>query len=169
MPAPLSQPVPPARSRPTTARTRAVPTDSSLPAPRPVPTDSSLRRPRPVPPASLLSLALTTLLACGPPPEQPGPAAKAAARDLWQTRCVTCHGPQGRGDGPSGRALIQRPRDFHDASFQARATDDHLRRVIVEGGHAVGLSRDMAANPDLESRPAVVDELVQIVRSFSAP
>ena len=88
-----------------------------------------------------------------------------AARDLWATRCANCHGPDGRGDGPSGRALVQPPRDFHDAAWQARVTDDHLRRTIVEGGHSVGLSRDMSANADLAHRPAVVDELVQIVRS----
>ena len=108
---------------------------------------------------------LAALLACTPPAEPPGPAAKAAARELWTTRCANCHGPDGRGDGPSGRVLLKPPRDFHDATWQAGVTDDHLRRTIVEGGHSVGLSRDMAANADLAHRPAVVDELVQIVRS----
>lgn len=132
------------------------------PGPRPAPRDSPRR---PVPGASLILSA--ALLACGPPPDLPGPAAAAAAADLWQTRCANCHGLNGRGDGPSGRALLQRPRDFHDPAWHARVTDDHLRRTIVEGGHSVGLSPDMAANTDLADRPAVVDELVKLVRGFA--
>lgn len=114
------------------------------------------------------ALVALALVACGPP-DPPGPAAAAAARELWQTRCATCHGPRGRGDGPSGRALFPAPRDFHDPAWQARVTDDHLRRIIVEGGHSVGLSRDMAANADLAGRPAVVGELVKIVRGLADP
>jgi mono/diheme cytochrome c family protein len=125
-------------------------------------------RPRPVPRDMLAVLAAMSFgPACNPPPEPPGPAAAAAARDLFRTRCANCHGPDGRGNGPSGRALDPAPRDFHDPAWQARVTDDHLRRTIVEGGHAVGLSPDMAANLDLDGRPAVVDELVAIVRGFA--
>jgi hypothetical protein len=46
--------------------------------------------------------------------------------------------------------------------------DARLRRVIVEGGAALGLSRDMAANADLAARPAMVGALVEIVRGFAA-
>lgn len=113
-------------------------------------------------------LLAALLAACGPEPEVDGPAVRAAARELFTSRCANCHGPQGRGDGPSGRALDPRPRDFHDAAWQARVDDAHLRRVIVEGGAAVGLSTDMAANVDLEGRPATVAELVRIVRGFAA-
>lgn len=108
------------------------------------------------------------LMGCGPEPELAGPALRAAAQELWQARCATCHGLDGRGDGPSGRALDPRPRDFHDAAWQASRDDAWLRRVIVEGGAAHGLSSDMAANVDLEGRPATVDELVRIVRGFAA-
>lgn len=103
---------------------------------------------------------------CGPEPEVDGPAVRAAAAEMWQTRCGNCHGLDGRGDGPSGRALEPRPRDFHDAGWQARVEDAHLRRVIIEGGAAHGLSADMAANPDLEDRPAIVEALVRTVRGF---
>jgi cytochrome c553 len=104
---------------------------------------------------------------CTPPAEPPGPAAEAAARELWRTRCANCHGVDGRGDGPSGRALAARPRDFHDPAWQAQVDDERLRRVIVEGGAAHGLSADMAANADLAHRAAVVDELVRTVRGFA--
>lgn len=113
-----------------------------------------------------LGWALVVMVGCGPEPEVDGPAVRAAAAEMWRTRCGNCHGPDGRGDGPSGRALDPRPRDFHDAGWQARVEDAHLRRVIIEGGAAHGLSADMAANPDLEGRPAMVEALVRTVRGF---
>ena len=111
-------------------------------------------------------LALLAGLGCGPEPALDGPAVRAAAEELWRARCGNCHGVDGRGDGPSGRALDPRPRDFHDAAWQARVDDAHLRRVIVEGGAAHGLSRDMAANPDLADRPAIVEALLRRIRGF---
>jgi len=106
------------------------------------------------------------LSACGPEPELSGAQVQAAARELWQARCANCHGVAGHGDGPSGRALGVRPRDFHDAAWQGRVDDAYLRRVIVEGGGAHGLSADMAANVDLADRPAIVGELVRTIREF---
>ncbi len=103
---------------------------------------------------------------CGREPELTGPALEVFVGELWQTRCGTCHGALGRGDGPSGRALDPRPRDFHDAAWQARVDDGHLRAVIVEGGAAHGLSANMAANLDLVDRPATVDALVRKIRGF---
>lgn len=113
-------------------------------------------------------VALVVLGGCGRDPELEGPALRAAAAELWQGRCANCHGIEGRGNGPSGQALRQRPRDFHDAAWQASRDDAWLRRVIVEGGGAHGLSPDMAANVDLEGRPMIVNELVRIVRGFGA-
>lgn len=106
------------------------------------------------------------LAACGPEPELTGPQVQAAARELWQARCANCHGAEGRGDGPTGRNLDPRPRDFHDEDWQRRVDDGHLRRVIVEGGAAHGLSADMVANADLADRPAIVGELVRTIRGF---
>ncbi|MBL9100085.1 MAG: hypothetical protein JNL82_03950 [Myxococcales bacterium] len=180
-----TQPVPKAsHTQPVPKASHTQPVPKAIPVPpvpkarpaRPAPKASPTR---PVPKAShflphlrtslvLLAPLLLVLAACAPP-DPPGPAAAAAARELWRTRCANCHGPHGRGDGPSGRALFPAPRDFHDPTWQAGVTDDHLRRIIVEGGHSVGLSRDMAANADLAGRPAVVGELVQIVRGFGQP
>lgn len=140
----------------------------TLPVPKASPKSPALKASLDLTPLVLLAPLLLALSACAPP-DPPGAAAAAAARELWQTRCANCHGPHGRGDGPSGRALFPAPRDFHDPTWQAGVTDDHLRRIIVEGGHSVGLSRDMAANADLAGRPAVVGELVQIVRGFGQP
>ena len=104
---------------------------------------------------------------CAAEPELEGAALRAQAQELWRARCATCHGPVGRGDGPTGRGLDPRPRDFQDAGWQARVDDARLRRVIVEGGAALGLSAEMAANADLAARPAMVGALIEIVRGFA--
>ena len=69
-----------------------------------------------------------------------GSEAPAGGRELYDTWCAMCHGDTGRGDGPLGRDLLPRPRDFTEAMYQVRTTasgelptDPDLRRVIDEG------------------------------------
>ncbi|WP_434415378.1 cytochrome c [Nannocystis pusilla] len=117
-----------------------------------------------------LKVALALLLgpaACEPRVElKPGdPELVRAARQIFDNRCANCHGPHGRGDGPAGRALSPRPRDFGDPAWQASVDDARLRQVIVGGGAAVGLSAHMQANPDLADSPVLVGELIGIVRA----
>ena len=83
------------------------------------------------------------------------------------TRCSTCHGTEGKGNGPAAITLNPKPRNYTDVAWQKSVTDDHLREIIVKGGAAVGKSPLMPPNPDLENKPDVVNGLVTIVRSFS--
>jgi len=92
------------------------------------------------------------------------PEAKAAA--LFEGLCASCHGLDGRAETDTAKALTPRPRAFVDAAWQASVTDEHLAKVIVEGGAAVGKSPLMPANPDLADQPAVVQALVKRVRSL---
>ena len=95
------------------------------------------------------------------------PASPAAEADkVWTTRCVTCHGNSGVGDGPGAAALDPKPRSFSDAEWQTATDDERIKKVIVEGGASVGLSATMAPNPDLKDKADVVAELVKKVRSF---
>lgn len=93
-------------------------------------------------------------------------AAKAEADTVWQQRCSTCHGAGGKGDGAAAAALNPKPRDFTLASWQTTVTDEHIEKVIVEGGQSVGLSMLMTANPDLASKPEVVQALRAHVREL---
>ncbi|HGG56778.1 MAG TPA: c-type cytochrome [Nannocystis exedens] len=114
----------------------------------------------------MLSRALAVTLAvisCGGAPAI-DPAIEA--QSVWQTRCVNCHGSRGRGDGPAGRATSPPPRDFSDPNWQRN--DGQIRLAILYGGAAAGLNPAMAPNPDLRDKPAVVEALVAIVRSFGA-
>ncbi|MFO0762218.1 MAG: hypothetical protein U0359_37610, partial [Byssovorax sp.] len=92
------------------------------------------------------------------------PAAEAKA--IFEERCVPCHGPDGRGNGPSSSALNPKPRNYHDPEFQARVTDEGIAKTFLEGGGAVGKSPVMPSNPDLVKKPEVVKELVKIIRGF---
>jgi len=88
------------------------------------------------------------------------------AKTYFAERCVTCHGAGGEGDGPSGRNLQPWPRNLTNAEWQAKTTDEQIRKVIVGGGASVGKSAAMPANPELADKPEIVQGLVEIVRAF---
>lgn len=142
------------------------------------------RRTRPMPWLAALALAL---VACGEPPAQTGasepeparqPAAapapapsapadlRAEAEELFAMRCQTCHGPEGAGDGPGSAALTPKPRNFQDQEWQASVSDEHIANIIQFGGAAVGKSPVMPGNPDLTSKPELVQALVGVIRDL---
>jgi mono/diheme cytochrome c family protein len=92
-------------------------------------------------------------------------AARALCPPVYETRCVACHGRNGRGDGPSASMLFPRPRDLSEPRFARERSDEVLKRVILEGGTALGLSPVMPAHPDLDA--AELEALVRCIRSFS--
>ena len=91
---------------------------------------------------------------------------EAEARQIFDTRCTPCHGADGTGNGPASAARIPKPRNFHDASWQASVTDAHIENIIRVGGAAVGKSAFMPPNADLVAKPAVVTALRTLVRGF---
>jgi mono/diheme cytochrome c family protein len=88
------------------------------------------------------------------------------AQRVFKNKCTVCHGQTGDGDGPGAAALNPKPRAFKDPSWQASVTDEHLKKIIVGGGPAVGKSPIMPPNPDLRDKDEVVAELVKLVRGF---
>jgi mono/diheme cytochrome c family protein len=110
------------------------------------------------------TLALLALASCKDP--LPPHAARQEAARIWVERCANCHGPRGLGDGEGAKILPVRPRALVDSGWQSSVTDEHIATVILEGGQAVGSSPLMAANPDLRSKPEVVDALVRYIRDL---
>ncbi len=94
------------------------------------------------------------------------PAGSASCPPAFRTRCATCHGERGLGDGVAAVALNPPPRDFSDPSLQAKS-DAALAAVILEGGPRHGLSVAMPAHGDLSDEDALA--LVRCVRWFGAP
>jgi mono/diheme cytochrome c family protein len=97
-----------------------------------------------------------------------GADATKEAEQIFATRCFTCHGAKGQGDGPGSSGLIPKPRNFTDRAWQASVDDDHIAKIIQFGGAAVGKSPTMPSNPDLMAKPEVVRALVAHVRSLAA-
>lgn len=104
--------------------------------------------------------------ASGAAAKAPSAAAVAEANSTFSTVCTACHGASGKGDGPGSAALSPKPRDYTDKAWQASVDDDYLRQIIMYGGAAVGKSPTMPGNPQLISKPEVVDALVAKVRAF---
>ena len=68
-----------------------------------------------------------------------------AGAALYGQYCASCHGPDGRGDGPISASLVPKPADHSDEAFMGTLSDEHLYRVIQKGGASVGKSPLMAA------------------------
>jgi cytochrome c553 len=96
-----------------------------------------------------------------------GGYADQQAATIFKTRCSTCHGTDGRGNGPAALTLNPKPRNYTDPAWQKSVTDDHIKEIIVKGGAALGKSPNMLANPDLADKPDVVEALMKKVRSFA--
>lgn len=76
----------------------------------------------------------------------------------WQNQCATCHGAQGRGDGPQGPMF--KPTDLTQAAWQDRTTDEAIASAIQNGKGRM---------PRFDLPDDVVRGLVGRVRAFRAP
>jgi mono/diheme cytochrome c family protein len=68
----------------------------------------------------------------------------AAGAQLYATYCASCHGPDGKGDGPVAATLNPRPANHTDHAYMGSLSDEHLYKVISQGGASVGKSPLMA-------------------------
>ena len=111
---------------------------------------------------AMLLLAATAVAAVSRP---------AAATDLvaakkdFGTFCSKCHGPAGKGDGPSAATLSTKPRDLTDCARMKDITDATVFTAIKEGGESVKLSKDMPAWKEGMEDDEIHD-LVAYVRSL---
>lgn len=101
-----------------------------------------------------------------PAEQHVNPTITAKAKVLWDTRCARCHGPYGDGTGPAGEKLDPPPRNFHRRAWQASTADAHIKRVILQGGPATGLSPSMVAHIELQSQPELLAQVVLLLRGF---
>lgn len=112
--------------------------------------------------------AESTATATAPQAEEPEKpfVTEAEARREFVTACASCHGTEGKGDGPGSAALNPKPRNYTDKEWQKSVTDEQISKTIVYGGAAVGKSPIMPAHPELSNKPEMVEALVKIIRAF---
>jgi mono/diheme cytochrome c family protein len=121
--------------------------------------------------AIFAAVAAAALAACqGSPSSSQAQAASKNPNDPAETiftqRCATCHGADGKGNGPGSAALDPKPRNFQDQAWQSSITDEQIEMAIRGGGPAVGKSINMPPNPDLAGKPEVVAALRVKIRAF---
>lgn len=63
-----------------------------------------------------------------------------AGTALYATHCASCHGAEGRGDGPAGRGLDPAPSDFHDRDRMAQRSVYGLYNTITLGVGGTGMA-----------------------------
>ena len=93
------------------------------------------------------------------------PARADSAQDNYTAYCAKCHGPNGRGDGPSASSLATKPQDYTDCAAMQKISDDTMFKVIKGGGAAAGLPGDMPSWSDGLSDPEIHD-LVIFIHTF---
>ncbi|HMF47064.1 MAG TPA: cytochrome c, partial [Candidatus Saccharimonadales bacterium] len=77
---------------------------------------------------------------------------------LYAQRCYSCHGPGGRGDGPTAVNLPVQTPDFRETV--QRKSNNQIRKLIAEGRGVMP-----AFEPAL--RPSEINDLLQMVRFLS--
>jgi cytochrome c oxidase cbb3-type subunit 3 len=81
-----------------------------------------------------LALALLRRPAEPPPPDVARDPLLKAGREVYLNRCVSCHGPIGKGDGPIARGLSGPPvGDLTDAEWKHGDRPEQVRAVIADG------------------------------------
>lgn len=87
---------------------------------------------------------------------------------LYQQYCAICHGAAGKGDGPAAGNLPVKPRNHTDGAYMNALTDAHLRKVIAQGGAAVGKSGLMPGWGGVLTA-AEVEDVITHLRTLAVP
>ena len=82
-----------------------------------------------------------------------------AAETLWRVTCASCHGHQGRGDGPGRMPGVSMP-DMTTTAWQTSQTDEAIALVIRQGRGTMPAFGERLA-------PAAIAQLVGHIRRFT--
>ncbi|HEY3270918.1 MAG TPA: cytochrome c [Geothrix sp.] len=93
----------------------------------------------------------------------PNPALLARGKAIYAQTCATCHGPDGKGDGPGGKGLNPKPRNFtENAAWKNGTRIEDIYKTLNEGIK----SSAMVSYNDLSKKDRMA--LVHVVQSLGA-
>ncbi len=128
--------------------------------------DSGSAPPSPTPPAEKPAPTPTPAPPTLPEPPVDDPVARGA--EHYKLYCASCHGEGGAGDGPVSAGLDPKPAAHNDGNYMNSLSDEHLTKVIAEGGVSVGKSPLMAPWGGSLSGEQIRD-VVTFIRSLAVP
>jgi high-affinity iron transporter len=110
---------------------------------------------------------LAILLPRNPAPQAQGPAPSNAesvanGAKLFGRYCVSCHGKEGKGDGPAGAKLKPPPSNLADAEWKHGSSDAEILAVIHDGVKDTGMKGFASRMTERE-----LQDLVSYVKSLS--
>ncbi len=94
-----------------------------------------------------------------------GDVEKGAA--TFKTYCAVCHGETGHGDGVGAAALNPKPRNLSEKAYMDTLSDEHVFKVIKEGGASVGKSMFMTAWGPILKEDQAIHDVAAYVRSLA--
>ena len=87
------------------------------------------------------ALTVSALLLFALPVAAQTTAPSRTGREVYETVCITCHGPDGRGGVNPALEKIVKPPDFTDCAFAAREPDRGFLAVAHNGGRPAASRR----------------------------
>ena len=81
-------------------------------------------------------------------------------KQVFQTFCQVCHGPQGKGDGPVGMSLKPPPANLSSDKVQ-NTKDDELMNILIKGKPGTAMP---AWEKDLSSQQ--MTDVIAFIRSL---
>jgi cytochrome c oxidase cbb3-type subunit III len=93
---------------------------------------------------------------------------QAEGKKLYLTYCSSCHGDNGKGDGPAAQSLPVKPANHTAGAVMNQLTDKFLMEIISKGGSAVGKSPMMPAWGG-QFKENQLRDIVAYVRSIADP
>ena len=79
------------------------------------------------------------------------PADLKVGEKVYLLKCMTCHGRNGKGDGPTAQSLDKKPRNFTEPGFLDTRSDADLKKTILEGRPPMPPFKAALKDKDIES------------------
>lgn len=96
----------------------------------------------------MLAAAVSTGAFAQGPEKKDAPGKVGIGKELYDSKCLFCHGAKGDGNGPASASLSPKPAALNDVQFQQKYSDQQIADTILKGKGmmpAFALSQDEIA------------------------